>query len=157
MLLQGEETFEVIPNSHFTVSRTAHRNNSSDYYINEKKSNFTDVTKMLKSKGIDLDNNRFLILQVSCNVCTSQAGCDWQCMKTKSLRIVVELPAQGMPSWMVSQVGKTITVPGAVLSPAAPTQDCGASRYIMHALCTYSRGSHAPCLHPLVFMSQTNA
>ena len=65
-LLQGDETFEVIPESHFTVSRTAHRNNSSDYYIDEKKSNFTEVTKLLKSKGIDLDNNRFLILQVSC-------------------------------------------------------------------------------------------
>ncbi|KAL0027544.1 hypothetical protein WJX77_009918 [Trebouxia sp. C0004] len=59
----GDETFEVNPESHFTVSRTAHRNNSSDYYIDEKKSNFTEVTKLLKSKGIDLDNNRFLILQ----------------------------------------------------------------------------------------------
>lgn len=62
--LQGEETFEFVPNSQFTVSRTAHRNNSSDYYIDDKKSNFTEVTKLLKSKGIDLDNNRFLILQV---------------------------------------------------------------------------------------------
>ena len=63
--MQGEETFEFVPNSQFTVSRTAHRNNSSDYYIDDKKSNFTEVTKLLKSKGIDLDNNRFLILQVS--------------------------------------------------------------------------------------------
>ncbi len=74
-MLQGDETFEVIPESHFTVSRTAHRNNSSDYYIDEKKSNFTDVTKMLKSKGIDLDNNRFLILQVSCLSKLAQSHC----------------------------------------------------------------------------------
>lgn len=64
LTLQGPETFEFVPNSQFTVSRTAHRNNSSDYYIDDKKSNFTEVTKLLKSKGIDLDNNRFLILQV---------------------------------------------------------------------------------------------
>jgi len=74
-LLQGDETFEVIPESHFTVSRTAHRNNSSDYYIDEKKSNFTEVTKLLKSKGIDLDNNRFLILQVSCLSNLAQSHC----------------------------------------------------------------------------------
>ncbi|KAL3161292.1 hypothetical protein ABBQ38_009648 [Trebouxia sp. C0009 RCD-2024] len=61
---QGEETFELVPSSQFTVSRTAHRNNSSDYYIDDKRSNFTEVTRLLKSKGIDLDNNRFLILQV---------------------------------------------------------------------------------------------
>lgn len=49
--------------SEFVVSRTAHKNNKSDYYINDKKSNFTEVTDLLKGKGIDLDNNRFLILQ----------------------------------------------------------------------------------------------
>lgn len=62
--MQGDEAFEIVPDSEFTVSRTAHRNNSSDYFIDDKKSNFTEVTKLLKSKGIDLDNNRFLILQV---------------------------------------------------------------------------------------------
>ena len=64
-IAQGDETFEVVANSQFTVSRTAHRNNNSDYYIDDKKSSFTEVTKLLKSKGIDLDNNRFLILQVT--------------------------------------------------------------------------------------------
>ena len=63
--LQGDETFEVIPSSDFTVCRTAHRNNNSEYYVDDKKSSFTEVTKLLKGKGIDLDNNRFLILQVS--------------------------------------------------------------------------------------------
>lgn len=41
-----------------------HRNNTSDYYINNKRMNVKEVTTLLKSKGIDLDNNRFLILQV---------------------------------------------------------------------------------------------
>ena len=53
-----------MPGSAFTVSRTAHRNNTSNYYIGERRSNFGEVTDMLKAKGIDLDNNRFLILQV---------------------------------------------------------------------------------------------
>ena len=53
-----------MPSSEFTVARTAHRNNSSNYYIGNRKSNFGEVTELLKSKGIDLDNNRFLILQV---------------------------------------------------------------------------------------------
>ncbi len=48
----------------FVVSRTAHRNNTSNYYIDGRKSSFGEVTDMLKDKGIDLDNNRFLILQV---------------------------------------------------------------------------------------------
>jgi hypothetical protein len=62
--LQEGEDYEVIPGSDFVISRTAHRSNKSDYYINDRKSNFTEVTELLKGKGVDLDNNRFLILQV---------------------------------------------------------------------------------------------
>lgn len=62
--VQSEETFDVVPNSEFIVSRTAHRNNTSNYYIDDRRSNFGEVTELLKSKGIDLNNNRFLILQV---------------------------------------------------------------------------------------------
>ncbi|KMZ71392.1 Structural maintenance of chromosomes protein [Zostera marina] len=56
-------TYEVIKGSDFMITRTAFRDNSSKYYINDKGSSFTEVTKKLKGKGIDLDNNRFLILQ----------------------------------------------------------------------------------------------
>jgi len=35
------------------------------YHINDKKSSAKDVIKLLLSHGIDLDHNRFLILQVS--------------------------------------------------------------------------------------------
>lgn len=58
------------------VARTAHRDNKSDYYVDGRKSTFTAVTALLKGKGIDLDNNRFLILQVSLDyptLCTK----DW--------------------------------------------------------------------------------
>ena len=63
--LQDDDGCEVVPGTDFTVSRTAHRNNSSVYYIGSRKSSFGEVTDLLKGKGIDLDNNRFLILQAS--------------------------------------------------------------------------------------------
>lgn len=62
--MQDDEAFEVVPGTDFVVSRTTMRNNSSNYYVNGRKSSFGEVTDMLKGKGIDLDNNRFLILQV---------------------------------------------------------------------------------------------
>lgn len=52
-----------MPNSEFIIRRTVTKSNASNYYINNKTSNFNEVTKLLKGKGIDLDNNRFLILQ----------------------------------------------------------------------------------------------
>ncbi|NXG55088.1 SMC4 protein, partial [Hemiprocne comata] len=59
---EGDD-YEVIPNSNFCVSRTAYRDNSSVYHINGKKTTFKDVGILLRSHGIDLDHNRFLILQ----------------------------------------------------------------------------------------------
>ncbi|KAG2462051.1 SMC4 protein, partial [Polypterus senegalus] len=59
---EGDD-YEVIPNSTFYVSRTAYKDNSSVYHINSKKANFKDVGALLRSHGIDLDHNRFLILQ----------------------------------------------------------------------------------------------
>eukprot|EP00899_Mesostigma_viride_P022586 jgi/Mesvir1/3511/Mv11989-RA.2 len=59
----NDEEFEIVPNSDLTVTRAAFRNNTSKYYLNDHASNATEVTTVLKGKGIDLDNNRFLILQ----------------------------------------------------------------------------------------------
>ncbi|KAL6696539.1 RecF/RecN/SMC N terminal domain-containing protein [Trichoderma pleuroticola] len=53
----------VIPDSELIISRKAFRNNSSKYYINNKESNFTTVTTLLRDRGVDLDHKRFLILQ----------------------------------------------------------------------------------------------
>lgn len=55
--------YDVVPGSEFVITRVAFRDNSSKYYINNRASNFTEVTTKLKAKGVDLDNNRFLILQ----------------------------------------------------------------------------------------------
>ncbi|XP_020526509.1 structural maintenance of chromosomes protein 4 isoform X1 [Amborella trichopoda] len=58
-----DEAYEPVAGSDFVITRVAFRDNSSKYYINERSSNFTEVTKKLRAKGVDLDNNRFLILQ----------------------------------------------------------------------------------------------
>uniref|UniRef100_A0A9L0RS40 Structural maintenance of chromosomes protein n=1 Tax=Equus caballus TaxID=9796 RepID=A0A9L0RS40_HORSE len=59
---EGDD-YEVIPDSNFYVSRTAYRDNTSVYHISGKKKTFKDVGNLLRSHGIDLDHNRFLILQ----------------------------------------------------------------------------------------------
>ncbi|ORZ17904.1 RecF/RecN/SMC [Absidia repens] len=55
--------YDTVPNSRLVVSRQASRNNSSKYFINERSSNYMDVTTLLRGRGIDLDHKRFLILQ----------------------------------------------------------------------------------------------
>ena len=59
---EGED-FEAVPDSDFVIAREAYRNNTSKYFVDKKTSNFTDVTNLLKHHGVDLNNNRFLILQ----------------------------------------------------------------------------------------------
>ena len=57
------ETFTSVPNSAFEVTRVAYKDNSSKYTVDGRTKTFTEVTDFLKEKGIDLDHNRFLILQ----------------------------------------------------------------------------------------------
>ncbi|TYZ67102.1 hypothetical protein PybrP1_002836 [[Pythium] brassicae (nom. inval.)] len=58
-----QESYRIVPNSAFVVTRTASKSNVSKYFVDDRPSNFTLVTELLSRKGIDLDNNRFLILQ----------------------------------------------------------------------------------------------
>jgi structural maintenance of chromosome 4 len=62
--IQADGGFTVVPESTLVVARTAYRNNSSKYTLNGHPSSFTEVTTLLKSRGIDLEHKRFLILQV---------------------------------------------------------------------------------------------
>eukprot|EP01094_Clydonella_sp_ATCC50884_P020685 TRINITY_DN4347_c0_g2_i1.p1 TRINITY_DN4347_c0_g2~~TRINITY_DN4347_c0_g2_i1.p1 ORF type:complete len:1334 (+),score=421.86 TRINITY_DN4347_c0_g2_i1:39-4004(+) len=57
------DAYDVVPNTKFTVARTAYRNNTSTYYINGRKCTYQDVQTRLMDCGVDLSNNRFLILQ----------------------------------------------------------------------------------------------
>jgi structural maintenance of chromosome 4 len=59
----GDDDYRVIPNTETVVSRIAKKDNSSTYKLDGKSSSFKEIANYLNSKGIDLDNNRFLILQ----------------------------------------------------------------------------------------------
>lgn len=61
---QPGDAYEVVPGSQFVVSRTAYKDNSSHYQLNGHKVPFKEVASLLRGSGIDLDHNRFLILQV---------------------------------------------------------------------------------------------
>ncbi len=52
-----------VEGTQFSVARTAFKDNSSFYEINGKRCQFKEVATLLKGKGVDLDHNRFLILQ----------------------------------------------------------------------------------------------
>jgi len=57
------DDFDVVPGSRLILSRSALRNNTSHYTLNGAKSSFTQITALLRERGIDLDHKRFLILQ----------------------------------------------------------------------------------------------
>ncbi|XP_052215756.1 structural maintenance of chromosomes protein 4-like [Dreissena polymorpha] len=59
----GEDEYTVVPNSEFHVSRTALQDNSSHYCIQGRRATYKEVGNLLRASGIDLDHNRFLILQ----------------------------------------------------------------------------------------------
>ena len=63
----SDDAYTVVAGSQFSITRTVHRggaNGVSKYYINERCVGASDVETKLKARGIDLENNRFLILQV---------------------------------------------------------------------------------------------
>jgi len=57
------DAFRLVAGSEFVVSRLANHESKSTYKINNRTCSGDDVQTLLKSKGMDLDNNRFLILQ----------------------------------------------------------------------------------------------
>jgi len=56
-------TVEVVPDSELVLARTVDKSGKSNYYLNDRKQKLEEVTELLKGKGVDLDHNRFLILQ----------------------------------------------------------------------------------------------
>ena len=53
----------IVPGSQFSIARKGFKNNSSHYEINGKRAQFHKVAEYLRKEGIDIDHNRFLILQ----------------------------------------------------------------------------------------------
>ncbi|KAI6240374.1 SMC family domain-containing protein [Aphelenchoides fujianensis] len=60
---KGDHDFEVRPGSEFSVSRTATKSGQSAYQVNGRTATTGEVRERLRANGIDLDHNRFLILQ----------------------------------------------------------------------------------------------
>ncbi|KAK9365403.1 RecF/RecN/SMC [Lipomyces kononenkoae] len=56
-------TSTPVTESKLVVCRRAFKNNTSKYSINNRDSNYSEVTSLLRERGIDLDHKRFLILQ----------------------------------------------------------------------------------------------
>lgn len=56
---------EELENTSIVIERTALRDNTSYYTVNGRKVQFKEVARLLKQYNVDLDHNRFLILQVN--------------------------------------------------------------------------------------------
>ena len=61
--LNEPDYYEVIENTKFRIARTVNKNSISKYMINGYTATFKDVCERLSKNGIDLEHNRFLILQ----------------------------------------------------------------------------------------------
>ena len=62
-IIDTDTGYSEVPNSRLVLLRLVRANSSSEYRLNGKLSSFEEVTSTLKFRGIDLEHNRFLILQ----------------------------------------------------------------------------------------------
>ena len=59
----GSEDYETVSGTAFEIRRTVFADGSSAYHVDNKKATHRDICDLLRSYGIDIDHNRFLILQ----------------------------------------------------------------------------------------------
>jgi len=59
----GDDDYTIVENSQFIVSHEVRKSGESFYKINDSKRTFDEICTLLKTKGIDLEYNRFLLLQ----------------------------------------------------------------------------------------------
>ena len=62
MNMDNEETAHHFVQQQFSIKRVVFQNSSTKYYVDGIESQQREVVELLKNKGIDLENNRFLIL-----------------------------------------------------------------------------------------------
>ena len=79
-IIENNNDIQIVPGSELVISRIVEKDpngkaDKSIYKINHFASNFTEVTRLLKGKGVDLDHKRFLILQVYSRIliCTGRS------------------------------------------------------------------------------------
>ncbi|CDW60238.1 Structural maintenance of chromosomes protein [Trichuris trichiura] len=53
----------IIEGSEFCISRTVNEDSTSVYFINNRRVHYSDVVTLLRTMGVDIDHNRFLIQQ----------------------------------------------------------------------------------------------
>jgi structural maintenance of chromosome 4 len=58
-----DDEYTEVPGTGLVVTRVAYKNNTSKYLLDGVTATFAEVGALLRKRGIDLDNNRFLILQ----------------------------------------------------------------------------------------------
>nr|ATL75372.1 structural maintenance of chromosomes 4A [Diachasma muliebre] len=63
VLDRPNEKYDQVPGSEIVISRTAFKDSSSFYELNGRKVQFKEIARLLRHEGVDLDHNRFLILQ----------------------------------------------------------------------------------------------
>lgn len=56
-------TDERVPGSEIVLRRTVNKKSESVYYLNGRPKKFAEIAAFLRGKGVDLEHNRFLILQ----------------------------------------------------------------------------------------------
>ena len=59
----SDDSFTVLAGSAFTLTRSANKSSTSTYYLDGRVVPYSSVSSLLKQHHVDLDNNRFLILQ----------------------------------------------------------------------------------------------
>ena len=62
-IIDHGDTYEEVPGSRLVLTRVVKKNSTSEYRLDGRSSSFEEITRMLKYRGIDLEHNRFLILQ----------------------------------------------------------------------------------------------
>jgi structural maintenance of chromosome 4 len=62
-IIDHGSSYEEVPGSKLILSRIVKKNSTSEYRLDGRSSSFEEVTRTLKNRGIDLEHNRFLILQ----------------------------------------------------------------------------------------------
>ncbi|CAG9327346.1 unnamed protein product [Blepharisma stoltei] len=62
-ILDTPDGYDIIPNSGLVLTRIVSKDGSSQYKLDGNPSTHEEVTQVLKLRGIDLEHNRFLILQ----------------------------------------------------------------------------------------------
>ena len=103
----GDDDFILVENSEFIVSHEVRKSGESFYKINHEKRTFDDICILLKTKGIDLDYNRFLLLQGEVESISLMKPTTSLYLKSKTNpKCILDLKHQVVGSYMEDEQGR---------------------------------------------------